>query len=67
MMKMCYILCNHFEYLIICILQNFMNNMFSHLDNAKLTAAAIIMCIAMIIIVGILFIAENRLGRDTEE
>lgn len=49
------------------MLQNFMNNMFSHLDNAKLTAAAIIMCIAMIIIVGILFIAENRLGRDTEE
>ena len=49
------------------MLQHFMNNMFSHLDNAKLTAAAIIMCIAMIIIVGGLFIAENRLGRDTEE
>jgi multiple sugar transport system permease protein len=49
------------------MLQNFMNNMFSHLDNAKLTAAAIIMCIAMIIIVGALFIAENKLGRDTEE
>lgn len=49
------------------MLQHFMNNMFSHLDNAKLTAAAIIMCIAMIIIVGVLFIAENRLGRDTEE
>ena len=49
------------------MLQHFMNNMFSHLDNAKLTAAAIIMCIAMIIIVGALFIAENRLGRDTEE
>lgn len=49
------------------MLQHFMNNMFTHLDNAKLTAAAIIMCIAMIIIVGGLFIAENRLGRDTEE
>ncbi len=49
------------------MLQHFMNNMFSHLDNAKLTAAAIIMCIAMIIIVGILFIAEYRLGKDTEE
>ncbi len=49
------------------MLQHFMNNMFSHLDNAKLTAAAIIMCIAMIIIVGALFIAENRLGKDTEE
>lgn len=49
------------------MLQHFMNNMFSHLDNAKLTAAAIIMCIAMIIIVGGLFIAESRLGRDTEE
>lgn len=51
----------------IYMLQHFMNNMFSHLDNAKLTAAAIIMCIAMIIIVGILFIAEYRLGKDTEE
>ena len=61
------IFCKAVEGIIICSLQNFMNNMFSHLDNAKLTAAAIIMCIAMIIIVGILFIAENRLGRDTEE
>ena len=49
------------------MLQHFMNNMFSHLDNAKLTSAAIIMCIAMIIIVGGLFIAESRLGKDTEE
>ena len=61
---MCHLLMFTSDYQII---QNFMNNMFSHLDNAKLTAAAIIMCIAMIIIVGILFIAENRLGRDTEE
>ena len=62
-----YLLAGDYPYDALYMLQNFMNNMFAHLDNAKLTAAAIIMCIAMIIIVGVLFIAEARLGKDTEE
>jgi len=49
------------------LLQHFMNNAFKTLDYQKLSSAAIIMCIGMIIIVGVLFIAENRLGRDVEE
>ena len=49
------------------LLQHFMNNAFTKLEYQKLSSAAIIMCIGMIIIVGVLFIAENRLGRDVEE
>ena len=44
-----------------------MNNAFAKLDYQKLSSAAIIMCIGMIVIVGILFLAENKLGRDVEE
>ncbi len=49
------------------LLQHFMNNAFAKLDYQKLSSAAIIMCIGMIVIVGILFLAENKLGRDVEE
>jgi len=49
------------------LLQHFMNNAFAKLEYQKLSSAAIIMCIGMIVIVGVLFIAENRLGRDVEE
>jgi multiple sugar transport system permease protein len=44
-----------------------MNNSFKNLDYQKLTAAAIIMALAMIVIVGVLFLAEFRLGREVEE
>jgi multiple sugar transport system permease protein len=49
------------------MLQHFMNNTFQNLDYQKLSAAAIIMSIVMIIIIGILFITENRFGKDMEE
>jgi len=49
------------------LLQHFMNNAFAKLEYQKLSSAAIIMCLGMIVIVGILFIAENKLGRDVEE
>jgi len=49
------------------LLQHFMNNAFAKLEYQKLSSAAIIMCLGMIAIVGVLFIAENRLGRDVEE
>ena len=41
------------------MLQHFMNNTFNSLDYQKLSAAAIVMCIAMIIIIAVLFIIEN--------
>lgn len=48
------------------MLQHFMNNTFNSLDYQKLSAAAIVMCIAMIIIIAVLFIIENRFGKDVE-
>jgi multiple sugar transport system permease protein len=48
------------------MLQHFMNNMFSSLDYQKLSAAAVLMAIVMIIIIAVLFITENWFGRDVE-
>lgn len=48
-------------------LQHFMNNTFRSIDYQKLSAAAIIMSVVMIIIIGTLFILENKLGEDVEE
>lgn len=47
-------------------LQHFMNNKFRALDYQTLSAAAILMSLVMIVIIGILFIAEDRFGKDVE-
>lgn len=47
-------------------LQHFMNNKFRSLDYQMLSAAAIMMSIVMIIIIGILFLLEDRFGKDVE-
>lgn len=47
-------------------LQHFMNNKFRRLDYQTLSAAAILMSLVMIVIIGILFFAENRFGKDVE-
>ena len=47
-------------------LQHFMNNTFSSLDYQKLSAAAIIMCAVMVVIIGTLFIIDDKVGRDIE-
>lgn len=62
-----YLLTGDYPFSALYLLQHFMNNAFRDLDYQKLSAAAIIMCIAMILIVGVLFLAENKLGRDVEE
>ena len=48
------------------LMQHFMNNMFKSLDYQKLSAAAILMALVMIVIVGILFLVESRYGKDVE-
>lgn len=48
------------------MLQTFMNNTFRNLDYQKLSSAAVLMSIAMVIIIGILFLVENRFGKDVE-
>ena len=48
------------------MLQHFMNNTFRSLDYQKLSAAAIIMSGVMVIVIGALFIFENKIGKDVE-
>lgn len=48
------------------MMQHFMNNMFRTLDYQKLSAAAIIMSLVMIVIIGFLFVVENIFGKDVE-
>lgn len=61
-----YLLKGDYPYDTMYMLQHFMNNTFSRLDYQKMSAAAIMMAIVMVIIIGILFLAENYFGRDVD-
>ena len=61
-----YLLTTDYPYDSIYTLQHFMNNKFRSLDYQTLSAAAILMSLVMIVIIGILFIAEDRFGKDVE-
>ena len=61
-----YLLTGDRPYDTLYLLQHYMNNMFKSLDYQKLSAAAIIMALVMIVIIGVLFVAENRFGKDVE-
>jgi len=61
-----YLLTGNYPYDSIYTLQHFMNNKFNSLDYQTLSAAAILMSIVMVVIIGILFIAESRFGKDVE-
>lgn len=61
-----YLLTTDYPYDTIYMLQHYMNNKFRNLDYQALSAAAILMSFVMIIIIGILFIVENRFGKDIE-
>ena len=50
----------------IYMLQHYMNNMFAKLDYQNLSAAAVLMSLCMIVIIGIMFIIENYYGKDVE-
>ena len=61
-----YLLTGDYPYDSLYTLQHFMNNTFRAVDYQKLSSAAILMSIVMIIIIGALFIAENKFGEDVE-
>ncbi len=61
-----YLLTTDYPYETIYMLQHFMNNTFRNLDYQKLSAAAILMSMVMIVIIGILFLLENHFGKDVE-
>ena len=48
------------------MLQHFMNNTFNSLDYQKLSAAAVLLALLMIVIMAVLLIAENIFGKDVE-
>ncbi len=62
-----YLLTGDYPFEDLYLLQHFMNNTFKSLDYQKLSAAAMIMSVVMVIIIGAMFIAENKLGGDVEE
>ncbi len=62
-----YLLTGDYPYEDLYLLQHFMNNTFKSLDYQKLSAAAMLMAIIMVIIIGGLFIFENKFGEDVEE
>lgn len=62
-----YLLTTDYPYDSLYMLQHYMNNMFKSLDYQKLSAAAILMSLVMIVLIGALFLIENHFGKDVEE
>lgn len=61
-----YLLTSDYPVDAIYTLQHFMNNKFRNLDYQALSAAAVMMSLVMIVIIGFLFLVENRFGKDVE-
>lgn len=61
-----HLLAGDYPYESLYMMQHFMNNTFKSLDYQKLAAAAVLMVLVMIGIIGILFICENHFGKDIE-
>lgn len=61
-----YLLTGDYPYDTLYMLQHFMNNTFRSLDYQKLSSGAILMALVMVVVIGILFFAENKFGKDVE-
>lgn len=61
-----YLLTGDYPYEGLYMLQHFMNNTFKSLDYQKLSAAAVIMAIVMVVIIAVLFKIEDWFGKDVE-
>ena len=44
-----------------------MNNTFESLDYQKLSTAALLMALVMVVVIFLLFLADARMGKDVEE
>lgn len=62
-----YLLTGSYPYDSLYMLQHFMNNVFKSLEYQKLSAAAIIMALAVSIIIAVLLYADSRIEEDIEE
>ena len=61
-----YLMAGDYPYDALYMLQHFMNNTFKSLDYQKLSAAAVLMAIFMVVVIGVLFLTEDWFGRDLE-
>ena len=61
-----YLLTGNYPFDRLYMLQHFMNNTFNKLDYQKLSAAAVLFAVIMIVIMAILLIIENIFGKDVE-
>jgi len=48
------------------MLQHFMNNTFGNFDYQKMSAAAVMLALVMVVIIALLFLAEDAFGKDVE-
>jgi len=62
-----YLLTGDYPYDSMYTLQHFMNNTFRNFDYQKLSSAAVLLALIMIVIIGIMLFIDNRAGRDIEE
>ena len=61
-----YLLAGDYPFEKLYMLQHFMNNTFRSLDYQKLSAAAVIMAIVMVVLIALLFKVEDWFGKDVE-
>ncbi|MCM1529111.1 MAG: sugar ABC transporter permease [Alistipes sp.] len=61
-----YLLTGDHPYSKLYMLQHFMNNTFNSIDYQKLSAAAILFALVMIVIMSVLMAADNKFGKDVE-
>lgn len=62
-----YLLTGEYPYETLYLLQHFMNNTFQSLDYQKMSAAALIMFVVMVAIIGVLFFIDAKVGKDVED
>ncbi len=62
-----YLLTGNYPYDSMYTLQHFMNNTFSNFEYQKLSSAAIVLCLIMIVIIAILLWVDNHVGKGIEE
>lgn len=61
-----YVMTGDYPYESLYLLQHFINNTFRTMDYQKMSSAAVLISLIMLVIIGILFLAENWFGRDVE-
>jgi multiple sugar transport system permease protein len=62
-----YLLTGKYPYDGLYLLQHFMNNTFESMDYQKLSSAALVMALVMVLVIGLMFLVDSHMGKDVEE